>query len=187
MPTNYLRPYAKQWNAINILILVLSSVQEVVSRPGPGYPYRPIERIGELIETVDSIRGFGMMLLKSSNLESSVDVIDDGAECEYVYPPEIFEELLAWDTEWVVTAADRENFTVLVHDDLPMDERCGICPFGDRVGFCCIDPETAMVYALVETGSPEMRAWAEEKLVTFQAEATPLEDAGDFLSHDLFP
>jgi predicted transcriptional regulator len=159
----------------------------VVSRPGPGYPYRPIERIGELIETGDSIRGFGMMLLKSSNLKSFVNHLDDGVKCEYIYPPEIFEELLAWDAERVVTAADRENFTVLLHDDLPMDERCGICLFGDRVGFCCIDPETAMVYALVDTGSPEMCAWADEKLVTFRAEATPLDDARDLLSSDLLP
>lgn len=159
----------------------------VVSRPGSGYPYQPIERIAHLIAEGGTVRGFGMMLFKSSNLRAFIEHVDNGIECEYIYPPEIFEQLLAWDGERVMAATERENFTVLLHDSLPIDQRCGICLFGDRVSFCCIDPETGMIYALIDTGAPEMCAWAEKKLEEFSAEAEPLHVATDLLSAELLP
>lgn len=125
----------------------------VVSQPGPGYPYKPVERLTELFETTRTMRGFGMALLKTGNLEPFFDHVLNGLECEYIYPPAIFEELLAWDEETVVETVTRSNYTVLLHDDLPLDDRCGICLFDDRVSICCYDPETGALQSLVDTGS----------------------------------
>lgn len=151
----------------------------VVSQPGPGYPYKPVERLTELIAAARTMRGFGMALLKSGNLKPFFDHILNGLECEYIYPPTVFEELLSWDEETVVETATRANYTVLLHDDLPLDDRCGICLFDDRVSICCYDPETGALQSLVDTGSDEMRTWAESYYERFREEARPLDDATD--------
>ncbi|OIB56860.1 helix-turn-helix transcriptional regulator [Natrialba sp. SSL1] len=154
----------------------------VVSQPGPGYPYKPVERLTELITTTGTMRGFGMALLKSGNLEPFFDHVLDGLQCEYIYPPDVFEALLSWDEETVVETATRANYTVLLHDDLPLDDRCGISLFDDRVSICCYDTETGALQSLVDTESDEMRAWAESYYEQFRAEARPLDDATDLLS-----
>ncbi len=154
----------------------------VVSHPGPGYPYKSVERLAELITTTRTMRGFGMALLKSGNLEPFFDHVLDGFECEYIYPPTVFERLLSWDEETVVEAATRANYTVLLHDNLPIDDRCGISLFDDRVSICCYDTDTGALQSFVDTGSDEMRTWAESYYEQFRAEARPLDDASDLVS-----
>ena len=154
----------------------------IVSQPGPGYPYRPVERLTECLTTTNTMRGFGMALLKSGNLEPFFDHVRNGLECEYIYSPAVFDELLSWDDGTVREMATRPNYTVLLHDGLPLDERCGICLFDDRVSICCYDPETGALQSLVDTGGDGMRTWAETYYDQFRAEARPLEDATDLLS-----
>ena len=156
----------------------------VVSQPGSGYPYEPVERLTEFITTTRTMRGFGMALLKSGNLEPFFDHVLDGLVCEYIYPPAVFEDLLKWDEKTVLNAVRRANYTVLLHDDLPLDERCGICLFDDSVSICCYNPETGTLQSLVDTGSDEMRAWADSYYEQFRDEARPLNDATDLLSVD---
>lgn len=158
----------------------------VVSQPGPGYPYEPVERLTDLITTTRTMRGFGMALLKSGNLEPFFENALNGLECEYIYPPAVFEKLLSWDEETVVEAATRANYTVLLHNDLPLNDRCGICLFDDRVSVCCYDPETGTLQSLVDTGSDEMRTWAESYYEQLRDEARPLDDADDLLSVESF-
>ncbi|ELY50195.1 helix-turn-helix transcriptional regulator [Natronolimnohabitans innermongolicus] len=156
----------------------------VVSRPGPGYPYKPIERLTDLITTAGTMRGFGMALLKSGNLEPFFDHVLEGLECEYIYPPAVFEDLLSWDEETVMKTARRANYTVLLHDGLPLDDRCGICVFDDRVSICCYDTETGALQLLVDTGSDEMRTWAASYYEQFRDEARPLEGETELLSSE---
>ena len=154
----------------------------MISHPGPGYPYEPVERLTELIATTETMRGFGMALLKSGNLEPFFDHVRDGLECEYVYPPAVFEDLLSWDEETVLEATTRANYTVLLHDDLPLETRCGICLFDDQVSICCYDPKNGALQSVVDTTSDEMRAWAEAYYERFRDEAQPLSDATDLRS-----
>lgn len=153
----------------------------VVSQPGPGYPYKPVERLTELITATRTMRGFGMAVLKSGNLEPFFDYVRDGLTCEYIYPPNVFEQLLSWDRETVVETATRTNYTVLLHDDLPLSDRCGICLFDDRVSICCYDTETGTLQSLIDTESDEMRTWAESYYERYRDEARSL-DATDLLS-----
>ncbi|MWV41487.1 transcriptional regulator [Natrialba sp. INN-245] len=154
----------------------------VVSQPGPGYPYEPVDRLAELLAESETMYGFGMALLKSGNLEPFFDHIQDGLECEYIYPPAVFEELLSWDERTVAETATRANYTVLVHDELPLDDRCGISLFDERVCICCYDPETGALRSLVDTGSDEMCTWAKSHYEQFRDNARPLEDADDVRS-----
>ena len=151
----------------------------VVSRPGPGYPYEPIERLTQLISETSTMRGFGMAVLKSGNLRPFFERTHNGLEVEYIYPPAVFEQLLSWNREVVTAATRRENYTVLLHEELPLDERCGICLFDDRVSICCYDHETGTLQSLVDTESEAMRTWAKSYYQRFRQEAAPLEAAAD--------
>ncbi len=151
-----------------------------VTYPSPGYPDRPTERRLELIAESTTWRGFGVAMLGLRTLEASFDrFLDDrdAFRCEYVYPVEVFEELLTWDEETVVEAATSESYTVLLHEELPVDDRYEICLFDDRVTICCYGHERGGFQALVESTSTEMRAWAESCYERFRAEAQPFEDA----------
>lgn len=148
----------------------------VVSYPGAGYPYQPIERVTQLIEETERMRGFGMAVLKSSNLDAFCRRILDGMECEYIYPPPILDACLSWNPERVAEVAVRDNYDALLHDTLPSGNRCGITIYDDRVGICCHDPDTGMVRAHVDTDAPEVREWAEAIYEQVRGEARPVGD-----------
>ena len=156
----------------------------VVSYPGPGYPYEPIDRHIQLVEETDTIRGFGMVLLKASALEVYFDCLFDGLTVEMIYPPHVFETMLAWDPEIVSEAIQRDNYTVMLHDALPNSEWCGICLSDDRVSLCCYEPETGMLRSLIDTDDPEAYSWGESVVERYRADARLLEDADDLLSMD---
>lgn len=132
----------------------------VVSYPGPGYPYQPIERLTQLIDGTDRLRGFDSIVFKSSNNEAVCQVVLDGMELKYVYSPTALEATVAWYPEQVMEAATRGNCTVLVHNDLPDGNRCGLGIVDDRAGNCCHDAETGALTAVIDTGAPEAREWA---------------------------
>ena len=161
-----------------------------ITYPNPGFPDRPVERRIELITETTTWRGFGMAMLGLRTLETSFDRFLDQQEefvCEYIYPPAVFEELLSWgDTEAIMEAANSDSYTVLLHDDLPIDDRYEICLFDDCVTICCYDHENGGLQALIETTSSDMRAWAESYYEQFRKEAQPLGDAyehGSLSSH----
>ena len=151
----------------------------VVSYPGPGYPYEPVERDKQIVEDSGTMRGFGMTMVKSNTLEPFFDRILDGLECEFIYPPEVFEVILSWDSETVSEAIARDNYTVLLHEDLPNEEWCGICLSDDRVSICCYEPETGMLRALVDTDAPRAYSWGESVYERYRAEARPLEEISE--------
>ena len=154
-----------------------------ITRPNPGYPDRPVERRIELITETSTWRGVGVAMLGLRTLETSFDrFIDqqDEFHCEYIYPPEVFEELLSWgDTEKILEAARSESYSVLLHEDLPFDERYEICLFDECVTICCYDHEIGGLQALVETTSSDMRTWAESYYEQFRTEAEPLGDPSE--------
>jgi predicted transcriptional regulator len=156
----------------------------VVSYPGPGYPYEPVERVTQLVEETTAMRGFGTTVFKSVNNETVCRCVVDGMEYEYIYSPDILRATIAWNPERVATAAACENCTILLHDELPDVERCGIGVFDDRIGICCHDAETGMIEAVVDTDSPEAREWATSVFDRHRAEARPVsrEEKADLFS-----
>lgn len=146
----------------------------VVSYPGPGYPYEPVDRVQELIEGTSSMRGFGTTVFKSVTNEVVCERVLEGMEHVYVYSPRTLEATIAWDPQRVAEAAARDNCTVLVHEDLPDRVRCGLGIFDERVGICCHDVETGLLKAVVDTDAPEARSWALGVFERYEAEARPL-------------
>ena len=154
----------------------------VISHPGPGYPYEPVERLTQLIQETDRLRGFDSIVFKSINNETVCRAVLDGMELEYVYSPTALEATVAWNPERVMEAAARENCTVLVHEALPDGERCGLGISDDRVGICCHDAETGALTAVIDTDAPEAREWAISVFERYRDEARPIEaDAFDTL------
>jgi len=132
----------------------------VVSCPGPGYPYEPVERLSQLIEGADRMRGFDSIVYKSVNNEAVCEAVLGGMELEFVYSPTALEGTFAWNPERVAEAAACENCTVYVHDALPDGDRCGLGIVDDRAGICCHDPDTGALVAIIDTDAPEAREWA---------------------------
>jgi predicted transcriptional regulator len=146
----------------------------VVSYPGPGYPYEPVERLTQLIERTSRLRGFDSIVFKSINNETVCQAVLDGMELEYVYSPTALEGTFEWNPERVMEAAARENCTVYVHDDLPDGNRCGLGIVDDRAGICCHDAETGALTAVIDTDAPAAREWAIAAFERAREEAEPV-------------
>ena len=159
----------------------------VVSYPGPEYPYEPIERVSHLIEETARMRGFGTTVFKSVNNETVCRCVLDGMEYEYIYSPDVLQSTIAWDPKRVANAAACENCTILIHDDLPDQDRCGLGIFDDRIGICCHNSETGALEAVIDTADPEARSWAISVFDRHRAEASPISatENSDFVLDDL--
>ena len=156
----------------------------VISYPGPGYPYEPVERVSSLFEETTAMCGFGTTVFKSVNNETVCRRIMDGMEYEYIYSPSVLGATVDWNPERVASAAARENCTILLHDDLPDAERCGLGIFDDRIGICCHDRKTGQLEAVVDTAAPAAREWAIAVYERHRAEARPVSRRE---KADLFP
>ena len=149
----------------------------VVAYPGPGYPYEPVERVIQLVEESGSMCGLGTTVFKSIANEAVCLAVLDGMEFEYVYPPEVLAATVAWNPEMVEEAASRDHCNVLVHDNLPDRERCGIGIFDERVGICCHDADSRALRAWIDTDAPEARTWALSVFKRYRQEAQPADEA----------
>ncbi|MFC6719078.1 helix-turn-helix transcriptional regulator [Natrialbaceae archaeon GCM10025810] len=148
----------------------------VIAYPGPGYPYKPVERVLQLVEESDWMCGFGATVFKSIANEAICLAVLDGMEFEYVYPPEVLAATVAWDPEMVEKAAAMEHCTVLVHDNLPDKKRCGFGIFEHRVGICCHDADSRALRAWIDTDAPEAREWALSVFERYRDEARPADE-----------
>lgn len=147
----------------------------VVAYPGPNYPYEPVDRVTHLLESTDSIRGLGTTIYKSGNLEMFCRRVIEGMEMEYIYSLPILEAIVKWNPDLTARAFECENCTILFHDALPDDNRCGLNIMDDCIGICGHDPESAQLEAVIDTASPEAREWAETVYEQCRDEARPFE------------
>ncbi|WP_266081554.1 helix-turn-helix transcriptional regulator [Haladaptatus caseinilyticus] len=149
----------------------------VVSYPGPGYPYEPVERLSQLIASTSSLRGFDNIVYKSSNLETACGAVLEGMTFEYVFTPEALEGTFAWNPDRIMEVTACENAAIFVHDNLPDGDRCGLGIVDDRAGICCHDTETGALVAVIDTDAPKAREWAISVFEEVRVEATPLDAA----------
>ena len=148
----------------------------VVAYPEPGYPYEPVDRVVQLVEESDSVAALGATVFKSVANEAFCRAALDGTEVEVVFSPDVLAATVAWNPDRFEEVAATGHSTILVHDDLPDRERCGIDIFDDRVGICCHDTETRALRAWVDTDAPEARAWARSVFERYRDEARPVDE-----------
>lgn len=147
----------------------------VVAYPGEGYPYEPQERVIQLVEESDTLRGLGATIFKAVANETFCHAALDGMDIVYVYDPAVLSATVEWNPELFERAGSRDNCTVLVHDDIPDRTRCGIDIFDDRVCICCHDTETRALRAWIDTDAPEAREWALSVFERYHREARPVD------------
>nr|WP_114578843.1 transcriptional regulator [Saliphagus sp. LR7] len=147
----------------------------VVSYPGPAYPYQPVERVTHLLEHTETIRGLGTTIYKSGNIEVFCRRVIEGMEMEYVYAPSVLRAIIVWNPDLVTDVFACENCTILLHDDLPDGDRCGLNVMDDYIGICGHERETAQLKAVIDTQSPEARAWATDVYERYRSEARPFD------------
>ena len=149
----------------------------VVAYPGAGYPYEPQERVIQLVEESDTLRCLGATIFKAVANEVFCRAALDGMGIAYVYEPPILAATVDWNPELFKKAGDRDNCTVLVHDDLPDRTRCGIDTLDERVCICCHDTEKRALRAWIDTDAPEAREWALSIFERYYREARPVDQA----------
>lgn len=137
-----------------------------------GDPYAPVNRFESLLQTTSEVRFVGSeVALMEPCRDAVVQLIDDGVEITFIDRPSCTRYFFSEYPELSAESLERENFTVLEHDELPP---YGIGLFTDRVAISCYRQNSGTVQTLVDTGVQEAREWAETEFESFLGEAQPI-------------
>ena len=144
-----------------------------VTRAEHDAPYRPLNRYRSLFHESNRYRfvGFDVGLYEACKEEFEERVLD-GLEAEIIDPPSIARYMIVTYPERSADLLDRDNMTVLLHDDVPS---YGLCLFDDQIAICVYNPDGGGMKMLIDTDAPEAHEWAESVYATYKAEAQPLE------------
>ena len=145
----------------------------IVTVAEPDAPYRPVDRFESLLAGTSELR---LVRPEISLIEPCFEVlarlIEDGLDAVLVARPESHSYFLTTYPERSSSMMDRDNFTVLEHDDLPS---CGIGLLDDRVVVSCYERDSGTVHALVDTEVAAVREWAQSVYGTIASESYPVE------------
>lgn len=144
-----------------------------VTLPEPDSPYRPVNRFKSLLKQTNSVRYLRPeVALMEPCFDVLLSLIDAGVEMTLIDRPSCHAYFITTYPERSLEMEERENFTILEHDDLP---QCGIGLLDTRVTFSCYEPVSGAVQALVETDAHAIREWAESTFASVEREAGPVE------------
>lgn len=134
-----------------------------------GDPYAPVNRFETLLQMTNEFRFVGSeVALMEPCLDVVTQLIDDGVDITFIDRPSCTEYFFSTYPDLSAESLERENFTVLEHDELPP---YGISLFTDRVAISCYEQANGTVRTLIDTDVQEAREWAETKFVSFLSEA----------------
>ncbi|MBZ6494758.1 MarR family transcriptional regulator [Haloterrigena longa] len=139
----------------------------------PDAPYRPVNRFESLLEGTDELR---FVRPEIALMEPCFDVlwhqVDAGVDVVLVGRPHSHTYFLSTYPERSGEMMQRDNFTVLEHDDLPSH---GISVLDERVAISCYERDSGTVQALIDTDAAAVREWAQSVFETYTAEAQPVD------------
>lgn len=140
-----------------------------VTLPEPDSPYRPVNRFKSLLKQTDEIRYLRPeVALMEPCFDALLSLVDSGVEMTLIDRPRCHAYFITTYPERSLEMEERDNFTVLQHDDLP---QCGIGLLEDRVIISCYAADSGAVRALIETDGPTVREWAESTFASVEDEA----------------
>lgn len=137
----------------------------------PSDPYAPITRHVEAIETAERYRGL-LPAVGLSAMETGTERLADGATAELVVGPGVAETLRsesAYADRLDEVPADAGMRLFVATEPVPFF--LGVFDATVQIG---VADENGKPQALVETGDETVRAWAEETLADYRADARPL-------------
>lgn len=139
----------------------------------PTDPYCTIDRFRALLEATSEFRFVGpQVTLVGPCLDELCDRLDDGLDLRIVDRPESAESFLRSHPEYATALLEKDDPTVLVHDDLPA---YGIALFDERVAVCCCDGDSGTVQVVIDTDTTAAREWAKSTYDCYLHEASPLD------------
>jgi predicted transcriptional regulator len=106
--------------------------------------------------------------------EAFRQAVREGTETERIDSPSVARHMCETYPERCAALQERDNLTILVHDDLPP---YGLTLVDDRVAVSGYDPERGSVTAVVDTDAPAARAWGESVYASYRADARPFDAA----------
>lgn len=143
-----------------------------VTTAAPGAPYRPINRLMDLIEETDteSVRAFGAR--PPPGYFDTLDwKVDEGLAVEVLFSSIVVEAFIESPPVAVVESVENERFSFRVCEDLP----CGLTLLDDHVAICGYDPNTGMLQALIDTDDPAAVEWGERTYESYRRESRPID------------
>ncbi|WP_320443107.1 DNA-binding protein [Halosolutus halophilus] len=137
----------------------------------PDSPYRPVNRFESFLQETTTFR---FLRPEVALMEPCLDVlrqlIQDGVDITLVDRPSCHTYFFSTYPERSSEMVNRDNFTVLEHDELPP---YGIGLLDDRVVISLYKQDSGAVQAVIDTDAPTVHEWAESMYAFFEGEARP--------------
>lgn len=139
----------------------------------PDTPYGPVRRFTSLLQETTTARFLRPeVALMDPCFDELVRLIDEGVDVTVTDRPECHTYFLSTYPGRSSELLDRDNFTVLEHDDLPP---YGIGLLDDRVTVSCYEEGTGTVHAVLDTDATAVRDWATSVYDDYAASALPVD------------
>lgn len=135
----------------------------------PDAPYRPARRFESLLREATTVRFLRPeVALMDLCFDLLYRLVIEGADMTLIDRPECHTYFLSTypDRSWEMV--QRDNFTVLEHDDLP---QYGVGLLDACVTISCYEQGSGTVHALIDTDTPAVREWAEAAYETYRSSA----------------
>ncbi|MDS0475396.1 MarR family transcriptional regulator [Natrinema sp. 1APR25-10V2] len=139
----------------------------------PDAPYRPVGRFESLLRETTTLRFLRPeVALMDPCFDALHQLIDAGVDMTLIDRRECHTYFLSTYPERSSEMMQRDNFTVLEHDDL--------LPYGlglldECVTISCYEQDSGTVHALIDTDAPAVREWAESVYETYRSGARRVE------------
>lgn len=137
----------------------------------PDTPYCPVRRFESLLQNTTRLRFLRPeVALMDLCFDLIYQLVDDGVEMTLIDRPECHSYFLSTYPERSSEMLQRDNFTILEHDDFPA---YGIGLLDDCVAISCYEQGSGTVHAVIDTNAPAIREWAESTYESYRREARP--------------
>ncbi len=124
----------------------------------PDSPYRPVSRFKSLLEKTTTLRFLRPeVALMDPCFDVLKELVDGGVEITLIDRPECHRYFHSSYPNRSSKMLQRENFTVLEHDELPP---YGIGLLDECVTISCYERDSGTVQAIIDTNTPAVREWA---------------------------
>lgn len=143
----------------------------VVTVAGADNPYAPVRRFESLLRATTTLR---FLRPEVALMDLCFDIlyqrVENGVEMTLIDRPECHTYFLSTYPARSSQMVERDNFTILEHDDLPP---YGIGLLDDGVAISCYEQGSGTVHAVIDTDAPAACKWAESTYESYRREARP--------------
>lgn len=139
----------------------------------PDVPYDPVKRFESLLERTTTVR---YLRPEVALMDPCFDVlcqqVNDGVDVTLIDRPTCHTYFRSTYPERSSELLQRDNFTVLEHDELP---EYGTGLLDERVTISCYEQDSGAVQAVIDTDVPAVREWALSVYERYRSDARPID------------